>query len=419
MKSFIERIQNYLTIKEKYIYFFLFILTFILRTIYVIYTWENSGTEKWADDWEYLFYGKSIAAGNFYPVYSEDRPHFIVGPLIPIFIALFNLIFGDTYWPFFIYNVFVSSISIVFLFWIGKILLNKYLGAFISLWGILYIDYYKYLPHILKEPTICFLIILLIYLILKYYNKQNIYYLLLCGIVFILLIHTDERYIFLIPFLIVIPFLRVNKFVFNRNSLISVAMLVGLILLLMIPWTLRNYKAYNEIVILSPRTTAFTSKIWGTNISSLAFEGEEGQIKHKERYLENSLKQGKKYGITPRLYNKTESKIRAFVNYWQPTYFKPTYIQYGYRFQKWSLTHNLAGLLFYGIFLPFFILGAVRIFRERNIILIWLLSIPLVHSLLHAFMVWPLERYRVPVNFIIILIAIYYLIEKMIIPRKI
>ena len=42
--------------------------------------------------------------------------------------------------------------------------------------------------------------------------------------------------------------------------------------------------------------------------------------------------------------------------------------------------------------------------------------IPVIHSLLHAYIVWPLERYRSPINFIVALVGIWavlYLYDKM------
>ena len=131
---------------------------------------------------------------------------------------------------------------------------------------------------------------------------------------------------------------------------------------------------------------------------------------------ESALAIGAKYGIVPREYTKHEARIRAFINFWQPTYFYPTFIQYGFRFQHWSLKHNLISILFYGIFLPFYFIGFILLFKQKRFLLLLIATIPLIHSLIHAYMIWPLERYRSPVTFIIVMIGIMtmlFLTEKL------
>lgn len=111
------------------------------------------------------------------------------------------------------------------------------------------------------------------------------------------------------------------------------------------PWTIRNYNLFHQVVLISPRTTAFTAKLWGENIKGMKFDESESQVS-KDLNYDKAIEDGIKYGAMPRQYGKNEKYIRAFINFWQPTYFKATFIQYGFRIEKWSLKHNLMGLLF-------------------------------------------------------------------------
>ena len=183
--------------------------------------------------------------------------------------------------------------------------------------------------------------------------------------------------------------------------------------LLMVPWGIRNFRVFHQIVILTPRTTAITSKLWGENLAKEAshFSDVEAKIGHMQSRYKSGIDFGNQYGITPREYGKNESRIFAFFHFWQPTFFKPTFIQYGFRGIKWSLKHNIVSLLFYGIFLPFYIIGMFLLYKRKLFIGLYLAFIPLIHILIHAYMVWPLERYRSPVTFIVVMIGIWAGIE--------
>jgi hypothetical protein len=186
-----------------------------------------------------------------------------------------------------------------------------------------------------------------------------------------------------------------------------------LVILFLIPWGIRNYKVYNQVVILSPRTTAFTSKIWGKDISQMNFQNKnrEKSISSNERILdyqdglsiEKEISSSEKKGIG--LYLKT------FINVWKPTYFKTKYVQYSWwpdaRPQKWSTKHNLVSITFYGLFLPFYLIGLVLIIIKLDIIRLFLGIIPIIHSLLHTLMITPEERYRYPIVFIIVMIGFW------------
>ena len=182
----------------------------------------------------------------------------------------------------------------------------------------------------------------------------------------------------------------------------------------MAPWTIHNYKFFGQVVLISPRTTAFTSKLWGENIRHITF----GELKQTEERILKANQTGEEYGIKPHEYSKFGKYMHAFVNFWQPTYFKPTYIQDGFRFQKWSLKHNICGLYGYGIFIPFFLIGLWLLIKRKHYFGLLLAAIPLLHGLIHTIMIWPLERYRSPVVFCVVTIAIWCFMELVLIIKK-
>jgi hypothetical protein len=363
------------------------------------------------DDWEYLNLGKEIAEGDWTPL-SESGAYMLVGPWLPMVVALCVMLFGDPILPMFIYNVLLTTVFIPVLYYIGKALFNKKVGILSAIWGIFYIECLKYLPHILKEPTLfLFLPLSILFLINFIKSDNNIKYLAFAAVSFTILIHTDER--FFVYFPVFIGFFVINKSIRFKRLLKHSSIWILFVILLMLPWGVRNYKVFEELVILTPRTTAITSNIWSTKLLTGAshFSNEDVKEKLLNNHYERAVEFGEKYDLKPRKFGKNEARFRAFVNFWQPVYFQPTYYQYGYRPIKWSLRHNIASILFYGIFLPFYIVGMVLLFRKRLYLPLFIAVIPILHSLMHAYMVWPLERYRSPVTFIVVIIGIWAVIE--------
>jgi hypothetical protein len=176
----------------------------------------------------------------------------------------------------------------------------------------------------------------------------------------------------------------------------------------MLPWGIRNYKVFDQVVLISPRTTVFTSKLWGENLSRIDFN--KTQKPTKENNITENMNNGPEEIVSSsneqglfKLY------LNTFINIWQPAYFKSTNIKYIYweesKIQKWSLKHNMISLIFYGSFLPFYIIGLVISVIKKDILILFFGTLPIIHSLLHTYMVMPEERYRYPFVFIIVVIG--------------
>lgn len=407
MKDF----SDWLVSNKKRILTAMFLLTLGLRTFVLIYNYDKSGRINWSDDWYYLSTGEQIASGNWNPS-TEGRAHMMVAPVIPLLVALFKVIFNDPVIPLFILNIILTSLTVIILFLFGRELYNETTGFFAAVWGILFTDHFKYLPHILKEPLLYFLLPLTLLLLIRgVRNNKTPFTLIWPALAFTVLIHTDERFVVYLPlfalaFAIQAPFALKT---FIRKS----AFFLSFVILLSLPWGIRNYLVFGQPVIISPRTTVFTSRFWGQNLepASSHFADETVREKLNAARMETARQFGEKYGIIPKAQSRTEARVKAFINFWQPAYFRATFIQYGFRPQKWSLAHNISGIVFYGIFLPFFAGAVYLLLKRRNLMALFVCGIPVIHGIIHAYMVWPLERYRSPVNFIIAVAGIWLIGE--------
>lgn len=392
---------------QRFFLFALVALSIALNSTYVVYTYTQHGTNSWNDAFYYIHLGEQIVQGNWNPD-GGKFDGFVVAPLVPLLVALFIILFNDPIIPFLVYNVLVIGAMVCVLHRLGKRLFNNFAAWGIAVWGVFFINAYYASTAVLKEPTLFLLLPLLLLFLVESINDQK-YVLKTSGAVltFTLLIHTDERFLVYFPFLL-LCFLFRKPFdlpIFYKQSLLWV---IG-VLLLMLPWTIKNHHVYEQVVLLTPRTTAFTSKLWGENLSTLSFgySDEVARSRISESRIDAAKKFEEQHGVTPREYGKTEAKIRAFVHFWRPFLFNPTYIQYGYRGVAWSTRGNIRVMAYYGVFLPFYMLGFYMLYSRKMYLALLIAFIPVVHSLLHAYMVWPIHRYRTPVLFIVVLVGLY------------
>ncbi len=395
----VRLLQNFLK-NEKQSLILLFFLALLVRAVFVYIEFSAFGTTKFSDDWRYLRAGEQFANG-FWLTEIKDPPW------IPLMSAVFYSLFGSALLQMIIYNITIGAACVPVLFYLGKRVFNANIGWLLAIWGVFWLESFIHYPRVLKEPSLYFFLPLTLLFLVKCIQEGNkLKYIAIAALAFSLVIHTDERFIIYLPFLVLIFFMtNANGFFKKTKAGLSWVLLV---LLLMLPWTIRNYFVYDQLVILAPRTTIFTSKVFGDNLTeTLLFDENHRAESTVSRRQESAEAFGKKHGITPHLRGKREAQIKAFIHYWQPTFFNPAYIQYGYRGVQWSFRANMAFLLSYGVFLPFFVLGLFFLVKNKHYTGLFLAAIPLFHSLLHAYMVWPLARYRSPTVFIIAMIGIY------------
>ena len=422
IKKLFDKLQS----NEKIAILSLVAITFIFRIIIALISFSENDINSWADSKEYLWFAQQFVNGNFNPHWEVENHGLEVAPFVPSLIAIFIFLFDSPYWPFFVYNCIITSILVSVLYALGKHIFNSYVGYLIALWALFYTDYFRFNIQLLKEPTVYLflpLTVLLIILSIKY--RARIIYVIMSSITFSVLIHTDERYLFVAPLFLILFIITKNISLIKRIKSSLLWLICCTILAL--PMMIRNYIVYDEIVLISPQTIQITNKFWKSNIKhyTLSFKDQviHKQMLHEDKTLEPDSYEENFYklrfneaikdkdGKLPYRYGHYEKYLMAFIHYWQPVYFSSSYLFDGFRYQKWSIRHNISSLLFYGMFLPFYILGIVMVIRNRNNFGIFIAFIPIAHCAMHVYVTLALERYRSPINFCVVLIAIAYLVN--------
>lgn len=401
----------------------LFLLLFFLavRIGIVIFTGQK---ELKADSISYNGFATAV-------LQSKDwitNPDFIGdyrAPLYPMFIAAIYSIFGtDNYLAVYIFQAILSTLLCFYIYKLSKKIFNEKVALLSFVWSGFYIFYLYYIRFILRETLVFFLIIIFFYYFYLYLSDENkkSRNFWLSIVFYSLLIHTDPRYLFYLPFF---AFIFVIYQSFKKGVRVYFIFLL-LVILLISPWTVRNYIAYKGFILINTRTLDLRPKkernltsdqlinnvlsfgvITETNYKNYPTEEERRLIKQGLNPTGKSADELKtiKDDVYP---DSTFIKRKWYwlIELWRPARFSCDYFPFpDTRFQKkWSLKHNLSGILCYGILLPFMLLGVYHLIRQKNKIVIFLIFPILIQTLLHVLQ-WGRDRYRVPIDAFIIIQA--------------
>jgi len=400
-----------------------FLLSLILRVIYGLYFYFKHNTANFDDDWAYINYAEAMIQQGIFvrDISAMSQTKSGIAPFYPFLIFLSFKIFGIKYIPLIILNAALSSSLTLIIFYVGKYLFNDKVGIMSSFWTIIYINTIRWIPTLLKENLLQLLFALFVLLLLVYLIKNHGYFILtLLSFIFTILIHTDERYIIYYIVLIIVIFLITESSI--KEKILAVVYLNVIIVALMTPWLIRNYEVYQRPVILSERTAFFTDKLFGykndnyfnqeIQVSDATLDSIIKGMPVNDMTMYNLIQRGISYGMYPRRFSKIEKMYSDFKELWRPFRFSDMWVSEGYRPEgKWSLSHNISLILTYGVLLPFFLAGIYYCIKTKNKVSFVLIGIVLIHTIIHTTIVLSQNRYRIPIDVIIIVIAFYGLTE--------
>lgn len=246
------------TKNEKHLLIVVFILSIIIRILYLLFIEKPYEVHT-----EYMFLGNLFSNGDFLAK-TADESKILVGSGIPLIYALLKTLFSEPFYSFVIYNLIASSLIVIGLFYLGKELFSNKTGLLLAIWGMIYPESIRYIGGVLKEPTLLTLIpffILVFVKSLKRYHYLKI--MIAAALLFSMLIHIDERFFIYLPLLLIAIYVYKRKELSKKFRIKKLGILFGLIIIFMLPWCIRNYLVYNQVVLLTPRTISFTSFFLG------------------------------------------------------------------------------------------------------------------------------------------------------------
>ena len=232
----------------------------------------------------------------------------------------------------------------------------------------------------------------------------------LSSLMFVLLLHTDTRFL---PFLFVLPCMAliVNRSWQLTGRLFGWSLLFFVIL--MLPYQLRNFIAFNKLVIVTERVLEASIPTFSRRAGSdenVRVAWLQQWEAEKKAHLDQLSRQEREYflaGARPAI-DRLEVYWVQFLEYWRFLQLAPLYRPYrDGRFEApWTLSHNIASAL---VIVPFLVLLPFAWRRttelERRLLFAIFLFLA-AHTFLHV-VVHARERYRLPAEvFILTVVAL-------------
>lgn len=372
--------------KEKKYIFLILVISLIVRFAYVISYLDND-RYYWPDTIDYLTAATNLVEDG---TFGEDpgRPNVPFGlePIYPMFLAGTICIFGEGFLPIRLIQCIIFTLSGIMIFHI----LQRVTSSLFALIGmVLYLFYPFYIyssGSLLTEAIYPPLLVLFTFLCFQYLSTHEIRWYYLPAIVLGIAFHTRVSSISLIVPLLILPYLKNRRISFDcvRQNIISLAV----ILLISIPWGVRNYKVYGKITI--PRNAGVAD----VSITSLL-----GQYTSREGAIED-------VGIVRSSLDKICSLFSPFVTADEGTKYSPTKSEFSSR----SMFQIISFISVFPLLLSAVILPVFR--RDKSIMLLYGL---LVFYSLPYIILTARTRFRLPIDFVMIIfltVLLAYLSES-------
>lgn len=400
--------------------FVLLICAFLIKLIYGLYSFDVKISSDAKDYFEYA--QLVLEDGIFVP--DKDKLEAFAPPGFPWLLALVIFLSGSLYSIVFI-NAVLSTATIFIIYLISRRVLTGNYVLLPSIWAALYVPYYMYVGNVLKEPLLQFLIPLSVYFLIKLKEKPLWLNIILFSFCYTYSFHTDERYFIFLPVFLVWLIFPLKDY----KKTIPLSLLTFFaILLFSLPWAIRNYQVYERPILITERFQSPIDARLGYKTEIL--ERQKYFKYEQEMFLDSllngmnpvvdmgrkrAMKKAVEDGLVPHNYSVLEKLKYNTLGYWSPIRTDGILLGSGWKYKgSRSTIVNIFYTLNFGILLPFMIVGLFLTIKKRKLVLIILSSILFIHYLMHVFIIFPSGRYRHPVDFIIIILAVLglsYIIE--------
>ena len=236
--------QNFLDymdqLAERKVLFSIFGISLIIRLLYIILM----PTVVFGDATIYdglaigLIEGKGYGGG--------------VGSLIPpgqpFFLATIYSVFGYNTQIACIFQAFISSLTCIIIYYIGKSVLNKKIGIISGFIAAIYPTFIIYSGQLLTETLFIFLLPLSILYLLKVHEEPSAKNLIITGVSFGLATLVRPIILGFIPLILIWMLLSSKD---RKKNLMRFVAIFVIMMVVVSPWTIRNYNVHHDFVLVS------------------------------------------------------------------------------------------------------------------------------------------------------------------------
>ena len=327
-------------------------------------------------------YAKEILSGTAW----ITEPYSPRAPGYPIVLALFYALAVKQIWLVTFLQAAVGALTVLIVYRLGRLVLGSVLALVAALWFALNVQHMN-VGYLLERNVVAIcLFLVVLHLVVRPFVRMR--YALVAGIACAALIHVDPQFVLLLPVLAVFALFKTKHGYINIQYLF---LFLGVVIVASVPWTLRNYSVYRQPIPIALEAERFLrpAKLAVTEPAT-AVPALEGKIvlASRSRFMKENA-----------------------VEFWRVARFRAAAAEPGKpadwpRESAWSLRHNLASILNYGIVLPFFIIGVAYAFRTRSRTALMLAAVVVAYFVMRVYLGGS-ELWRLPVDPMIIVVGFY------------
>jgi Dolichyl-phosphate-mannose-protein mannosyltransferase len=309
-----------------------------------------------------------------------------ISPSAPGYRALLAVAFklvGTSWWTAVFLNALLGAATTLFLYRIGEQQLGRRVGLVSALWLALYVNQIYFANVVGRHVFVTFLFVWFVYSLVKPFHRMR--NALWSAVLYVALTYTEPMFLLLLPLILV--YLALWSTRHRALSIQYTFLFLTAVLLLNIPWTVRNYIVRRDIVLISLEARQYTepfARLWrdsppepplapeATTMERPGFAYETVEFWRVVRL--SDAPGDPRHGIAP-----------------EPA---------------WSFRHNAISVVNFGLLLPLFVVGVVVACKRRHRAALVLTGAILSYAVLRGFY-GAAERARLPVEPLIILVALY------------
>ncbi len=347
------------------------------------------GAFSGGDVLEYDALGWSLAKGEGYS--TEDGPNTFRPPGYPAFLALIYLVFGHSYMAVKVTQSVLGALTCFMIFKLGEHFFTKRVGAIAAGIAAVYPLLIVYTGVLLSETLFVCLSMVFLYLLTRVPSRDSFWPALLAGVVLGVMNLTRPVALLLPAFLFI---WGLYIFPDKRRSVVLISTLVASMLVVILPWTLRNYVVTRSFLLVSAH---HWGTLYGANNPNILKNPEaiggwiqppEG-MDYRTEYI--SFMKTMMFEQPLELVRLELHKLKRFWNV----------------LPKTSDRDRILSLLSYGLLLPLCAIGVVLSWncpQKPWILFMWVLYFNFIAILFHGS-----TRYRLPVEPTLILFGAFAL----------
>lgn len=371
------------------------------------------------DQVSYDALARSLLAGrgysfteNWYPFTLANTPTAHWSFIYPLYLAGVYAITG--YHPLaarLIQGVVGSALMCLLIYLIGRRVGNEEVGLAAAALAAVYGYFIYYSVALMTETFFIVLVLFVLYLSLELREKPTVARWLLLGLALGMAGLLRQTMLLFVPFLLIWLFWEVRK---DNIHWWHFTLPIGVIVLLIVPWTIRNYLVYDQFL---PLNSNAGYALYASNNPNLATDWRNEAVVvpvpaelagQNEAELNQTLtRKGMEFIMADpiRYLRLNLDKTLEYFKFWPSS--------------ESSRISNLNRVLSFGLYLPFMLWGLyLSLSSWRSFVPLYLFMV--IHTGIHL-LTWPSPRYRLPVDAVFMVfagLAILKLIQHVITRRS-